>query len=283
MKTAQLNLFLSALMLLAGAPSDVMSSGNSVFAADSAPQPKFAPTTQRMALSHEHLQKSEAPDFWALIPYYVSQRDGSACSLASVTMVVNASRVPLPLGAQDKLATQDEVIERVQHRGWRQGFFGGASTRGGVTLDQLGEIVPLALAAYGIKGATVEVVHADNPQSAALKEKLRAALIENERSARDFIIVNFDQKVFTNDETVGHISPIAAYDAVKGQVLVMDPDRTWYEPYWVSEQALLDAMATKDPSAAKARGWVHVKLPVIAPAASAAPVTTPAPTASPTK
>jgi len=267
MRPAQQTLLLSVLMLLCGVNFDA----SAALAADSAPQPKFAPTTQRMALSHEYLQKAEAPDFWAMIPYYVPQRDGSACSLASVTMVVNAARATQPLGAQDKLATQDEVIERVQHRGWRQGFFGGASTRGGVTLDQLGEITPLALAAYGVKGATVEVVHADNPQSPELRAKLHAALVENERGARDFILINYDQKVFTNDESVGHISPIAAYDAAKGRVLVMDPDRSWYEPYWVPEQALLDAMATRDPSVAKARGWVHVRLPVPAPMASASP------------
>jgi hypothetical protein len=42
-----------------------------------------------------------------------------------------------------------------------------------------------------------------------------------------------------------HISPIGAYDKTNERVLVMDVDREWYEPYWVSDERLLLAMSKK--------------------------------------
>ena len=40
----------------------------------------------------------------------------------------------------------------------------------------------------------------------------------------------------------------------------MDVDRQWYEPYWVSEEALVDAMNTKDKEASLNRGYLYIKL-----------------------
>ena len=42
-----------------------------------------------------------------------------------------------------------------------------------------------------------------------------------------------------------HISPIGAYDKTHMRVLIMDVDREWYEPYWVSDERLLLAMSKK--------------------------------------
>ena len=44
-----------------------------------------------------------------------------------------------------------------------------------------------------------------------------------------------------------HISPIGAYDSVTRRVLILDVDRGWYSPYWVSDKDLLAAInhATK--------------------------------------
>jgi len=52
-------------------------------------------------------------------------------------------------------------------------------------------------------------------------------LIENEASDRDIVLVYFNQGVLTGDWDGPHISPIAAYDADHGRVLVMDVDRQW--------------------------------------------------------
>lgn len=76
----------------------------------------------------------------------------------------------------------------------------------------------------------------------------------------NFIVVNFDQGFFTSGTGVGHFSPIGAYDAAKKRVLILDPDRQWHQPYWVSEDLLLKAMATKDSSGKHYRGYLWIKI-----------------------
>jgi hypothetical protein len=126
------------------------------------------------------------------------------------------------------------------------------------TLDELGEIAREAFEKYGIPVKSVEVVHTDAIDEKT-KAKLHEALVENEKSANDFILINFNQKIYTGDAEVGHIAPIGAYDSKNHKVLVLDPDRKWYEPYWVSEETLLMGMATKDSSTSRNRGYVWIK------------------------
>jgi hypothetical protein len=223
-------------------------------------KPKYGPEalTLSSAAGHSYFRDHAAPDFWVLMPYYAAQIDESACSVASVQMLVNAARAAFPLDSEEELATQPKLTERVKHKAWHQGVPGALAGRG-VTLDELGEIAREALEAYGVKVASVEVTHADDT-SPVTRKKLHEALVENERSDRDFILINFNQGSYTGDTTVGHIAPLGAYDEKNGRALVLDPDRKWYEPYWVSEKTLLAGMATRDRQTGKNRGWVHVRL-----------------------
>ncbi|MFL5812201.1 MAG: phytochelatin synthase family protein [Bdellovibrionia bacterium] len=220
-------------------------------------KPKYGPMANVLSQSHDYFKSAPAPDFWALIPYYAAQMDESACSVASVTMITNGARVGKKLTADDELVTQQAIAEKVLHKAWHKGMMKkamGYSTN----LDELGEIAREAFEKYGIHVKSVEVVHADAIDEKT-KAKLHEALVENEKSAHDFILLNFNQKVFTGDAEVGHISPIGAYDEKNHKVLVMDPDRKWYEPYWVSEETLLMGMATKDSSTQRNRGFVWIK------------------------
>ncbi len=76
------------------------------------------------------------------------------------------------------------------------------------------------LSQYGFSKAKVEVVHADSTSKEALN-KLSQVLIENEKSAKDFLVINFLQSEYTGDPegAVGHIAPVAAYDQKTKQVL----------------------------------------------------------------
>lgn len=224
------------------------------------PKPKYGPQAQVLSLSHQYFRRAPAPDFWALIPYYVPQQDESSCSVASVSMIVNGARVGEKLSADDKLATQAGLISRVKNKAWHKSVMAGAMAGNyGVNLDQLAEVAREALEAYGVHPRSIEVVHTDS-DSPQVKAKLHQALVENEKSARDFILINFNQQVYTGDADVGHIAPIGAYDALHHKVLVLDPDREWYEPYWVSEDTLLAGMNTEDRSSGRHRGYVWIKL-----------------------
>jgi hypothetical protein len=219
-------------------------------------KPKYGPEAVPLSQSHEYFRANAAPDYWALSPYYMAQQDGRSCSVASVAMVINGARADLRLTSDDELVTQPSVLKRANDETWSRGV--GALGRG-VTLDQLKVAVEKSLKGYGITAVSVEAVHTDD-SSARTLSALRQALIENEKSAGDFIILNFDQGVYTGDTPAGHIAPLGAYDAKKKRVLVMDPDRQWFEPYWVSDETLLKGMATLDKEAGRSRGYVVVKL-----------------------
>lgn len=248
--------YLLLLLALSLAPAQAQAQETSQESGAPVPKPKYGSEAQVLSRANDYLRRAKAPDYWALSPYYLPQQNDRACSLASVTMLVNAARAGHSLTADDELATQTGLLARVKSDLWSKAIGNGGR---GVTLDQLGGLVEQSLKVYGLEGATVEVVHTDDT-SKATRQKLHHALVANEKSANDFIILNFVQGAYTGDANVGHIAPLAAYDGAKKRALVLDPDRQWYEPYWVSEATLLAGMATKDETAGKFRGYVWAKL-----------------------
>jgi hypothetical protein len=243
---ASLNAFGVAMQEPAPSPSPSASSNA---------KPKYGPEAHRISIDHAYLQKAAAPDYWALSPYYTAQQTGAACSIASVSMVINGARAKLNLSADDELASQNNVLKKTKNAAWKGAV---ENTGGGVFLEQLGQYVEESFKAYGLTPVEVQVFHAQ--KTPEFKKVLHDALVENEKSADDFIIANFIQGVYTGDADAGHIAPVGAYDAKTKRVLIMDPDREWYEPYWVSEDTFLDGMATGDKGSGMTRGFVWVKV-----------------------
>jgi hypothetical protein len=238
----------------------------STLSAAAEPKPKYGPASKPVAVplfsSSEYFRSRAhpAPDYWNLAGYYVPQFNGAACSAASVAMVLNAARTRLVRSADDQVVLQPEMLEKVSVEQWKErlsraGFQGSH----GMDLDRLGKATEAAFRAYGFPEASVEVRHMDD-RSPATKKSLVSLLKKNEASADDFIIANFDQKVFTDDTQVGHVSPVGAYDSEKERVLIFDPDREYYEPYWISVSDFLAGMATPDQSVGKNRGLIYVKV-----------------------
>lgn len=243
-----------ALLVLAGVCCLVC---GGVLAADPAPaRPKYGPQATRLFAARDYLRQHEAPDFWALVGYYVPQRDDRSCSLASAAMLLNGLRADAYLSADAELVTQDALFVRVDDPVWNAGL---APDGEGVSLDQFAAIVERALPVYGI-AVRVEVVHVERADDAALG-RLRQVLAANEASAEGFLIVNFLQSELTGDSdgAVGHMAPVAAYDAAAARVLIFDPDRRWYEPYWVSVETLLSGMAARDSASGHSRGYLYVR------------------------
>ncbi len=181
------------------------------------------------------------------MPHYAAQKDGAACGIASLTMLMNAARANQKLTSEDLLVTQQSLLDRVK-----------INYRWGLTLEQLGEAARSALKSYGLN-AVVQVIHAED--TAQFENRLLEILIQNEKTDQDFILANFDQSVFTGDEkSFGHISPVMAYDRIRLEVLIADVDRESYEPYWVSLKNLKKGITTKDPISGKMRGIVLISL-----------------------
>jgi hypothetical protein len=219
-------------------------------------KPKYGPEATPLSKSHEYLREKQAPDYWALSPYYAQQMNRKACSLASIAMLLNAARTSRPLTADDELITQDKLLEKVNDKNWNEDI--SLKSLKVTNLNEMKTIIEESLKAYGFESFTVEAVHMDDTPSS--RAKLHKDLVENEKSSKDFIVLNFLQSVYTGDADVGHVSPLGAYDKKRKRALVMDVDREWYEPYWVSEETLAKGMATKDKTSGLNRGYLYIKL-----------------------
>ncbi|MEY2933844.1 MAG: hypothetical protein RL033_4593 [Pseudomonadota bacterium] len=216
---------------------------------------KYPASTLPLSREHGYLQRAPAPDFWALMPHYMAQRDDVSCSLATLAMLVNGARQGTPLGSDEPLVTQARLFDRVRSDVWRRGLASGGP---GVTLDQLGVLAEQSLRAFHI-AARVRVQHVPEPSPDALAE-LRSLLRANEASTGDWLLLNFAAQQYVGVGDYGHIAPVGAYDEAQHRVLVLDPDREWYEPYWISDEVALAGMATLDVESGQPRGYVYVAM-----------------------
>jgi hypothetical protein len=241
---------LAVLLALAAAPATAFEG-----------KPKFGPDAVPLVQATQYVRGAPAPDYWKLAQYYLPQQTSSACSVASVAMAVNFAR-GLPPGAEDPLVTQAGLLEAVADPAWTAK---GAEDGEGVLFEELVDAVRKGLAAYGVANAELETFEPRDASPATLA-RLRAILAANEGSDRDVVLVYFNQGVLTGDWDGPHISPIGAYDAASGRVLVMDVDREWYVPYWSPDTKLLDAMLKPAPAehgvlAGETGGLVWIKVP----------------------
>jgi hypothetical protein len=220
-------------------------------------RPKYGSQAVRVFHARDYLKKHEAPDFWALMPYYVHQFNERACSAASTTMVVNAARAQVDLTSADELVSQRMLLKQVSHPRWANAIEPGGE---GVTIEDIGGYLKEGLEKFTPDVYDVEAVRV-NPNDPNLRERVRSMLIENEQTDDDFIIVVFWQATFTDDPEgeTGHVAPLAAYDAELDRALVFDPDRDWYEPYWVPLDTLLAGMAKRDPETGRTRGYIWAR------------------------
>jgi hypothetical protein len=172
-------------------------------------------------------------------------------------MIVNGLRAQVELTTTDELITQSKLLKQVSYPKWAR----DVSPEGdSVTIEELGDYVRESLSLFGPGQYDVQAVRVD-PKDKTLRDRVRRMLIENERSDDDFVLVVFWQAAFTDDPEgeSGHIAPLAAYDAELDRALVFDPDREWYEPYWVPLDTLVAGMAKVDPDTHNPRGYVWVR------------------------
>jgi hypothetical protein len=203
---------------------------------------KFGRDAISIDQSHAYLRRHAAPDYWKLSSYYVPQVTDSACSLAAITMLLNALR-GRPALDDAKLVTQDSVLRAVASEQWASQI---AQDGSGVTFVELSRYLRLSLDAFHLD-ADIEVLKPSDHSPATFR-KLRSMLAANERTDRDIVLLYFNQGVLTGAWDGPHISPIGAYDVWRGRVLIMDVDRKWYIPYWGSVEKLLQAMLRPAPA-----------------------------------
>lgn len=218
------------------------------------PRPKYGPDTTPLSRWHEFLRRQEAPDYWRLSPYYAGQVTDEACSLAALVMVLNAARADRDLPAAEELVQQAALVGRLGDRALERAVADGGE---GLDLERFVEVARRAIALYDLDQWSVAAQRVGQDAADNIAA-LRAVLVRNEQSADDLIVANFRQDVLTGDPqgAVGHWAPLAAYDLRTDRVLLLDPDRRWYEPYWVPLERLAAAIATRDETSGRRRGYV---------------------------
>ncbi len=204
-------------------------------------RPRFGADAVPVQSATEYLRKNPAPDYWAISPFYIAQDTDSDCSVASATIVLNVLR-GIPMVAEE-LVTPRALMAAVNNQQWV-----GETRQGGegVTFAEMRAYLEQSLRAYGMEDYEIQVFR---PAAASADDldKMRQLLTENEKTGRDIVLVYFNQGVLTGDWDGPHISPVGAYDAMNGRVLIMDVDRRYYVPYWSTLSRLLDSMLRPVP------------------------------------
>jgi hypothetical protein len=177
---------------------------------------------------------------------FVTQRNQAYCGIASMVMALNAIHVAAPTTPEYEpyhTFTQDNVLdERTETILPREML-----NRQGTTLDQLGQMLSL----HPVK---VETHHAVDGGLDEFRKSAGSYLGTKDH----FVVVNYLRKSM-GQETGGHISPLAAYDAKADRFLILDVARYKYPPVWVKTEDLYGAMNTPDQSNAnKHRGYVLI-------------------------
>lgn len=191
------------------------------------------------------LQESEAQtDFLPLMSQYVTQENQAFCGIASMVMVLNSLGVPAPNApewnrayfTQENLfnAETEAVIPRER------------IARQGLTLEELARI----LASYPVE---VESHHGSDVSL----DQFRQLVATNLAEPNNFIVINYLRRSI-GQESGGHISPLAAYDADTDRVLILDVSRYKYPPVWVEVESLWNATNTIDSVSGLSRGLVTV-------------------------
>lgn len=184
--------------------------------------------------------------YWPLSMQFVSQRTQTYCGVATIVMVLNALDVPAPTAAGIEPFTAfdqenffNERTEAVLPR--------EVLAKIGMTLDQIGGL----LGTYGIK---TEVRHAIDGGL----DEFRTLAVRYLGTPGRYVIVNYLRRTI-GQESGGHISPLAAYDADTDRFLILDVSRYKYPPVWVKAADLYSAMNTPDSdNGNRTRGYVLV-------------------------
>lgn len=210
--------------------------------------PEGAPRATPLKRRPAHVRSAPAPDFWALIPYYEGMRGPHSASAASAAMVLNALRQDTRYSSADELIGEEALLKATAAHGWAARLAGEKPA--GVDLKAFGALFEASLSTYGVS-AEVRTIPVDGDAAA-----VRALLRDNERSDEDFLIALYKQSVFTGDPegAVGVYAPVGAFDPARDAVLILESDRRWYEPYWVSLDVFVEALSSLRDGAGKPAG-----------------------------
>ena len=211
------------------------------------------PAIEPLSPDDAYLLANPQSPYWSLAPHHIQQMTECSCSLATTVMLLNA------LGAT---ADESGLLDRLDDADWRQRI---DPDRGhGLPLRFMAERWRAAFAAHDLDGWTAEVFPVAQPADAI--PSLRAALVAAE-AGHAWVAVNFHlNRFYADGSEIGHWSPVAAYDAARDRVLLLDVYRKDYAPHWAPLPHLAEALAVRDPTTNEPRGYAVLRRATPAPA-----------------
>ncbi len=186
---------------------------------------------------------SYSNDYWRLNSHYLSQRPGS-CGVGSATMVLNALDILRPSVEEYfdyTLYTPPKFLESVKNVIQQEEIKAGF-----MNLHVLAESLKLF-------SVDANVIYADALSGEDFRSLLKATL----NDSQSFLIANY-YRPSLGQKGKGNFSPIGAYDEVSDSVLLLDPLRDQYGPFWVPVDDLLKSMHEVD-AGGQVRGLISVK------------------------
>lgn len=195
----------------------------------------------------DYLWESSAHQaYLPLASHFVTQKTLAYCGVASMVMVLNALPVPAPSSPEYepyRTFTQDNLLDARTDAILPRDVL----AKQGMTMEQFSALLAL-------QPVSVEMHHASDSRLDAF----RAAATDALGRPDHFVIVNFLRRAI-GEQSGGHWSPLAAYDAKTDRFLLLDVARYKYPPVWVTAAALFDAMNTPDADNGNhTRGYVLV-------------------------
>jgi hypothetical protein len=197
-----------------------------------------------------YVRMAAKSDFWRLIPWYQAQSGEKTGAFAAIATGIAAFLADERLEegkaqfSEAELVKLSPKLKKVAAKSF--------------PLDDLATALDAGFEAApgGPFHATVERF-----EGKADMKRLEKVLSKNDRSADDFIVASFAVGVLLGDRAKAATSQYAlvgAFDAKKKRVLILDPDRKSYGPYWAPLDKFLDAMNTTDPATSKKRGLLVI-------------------------
>jgi glutathione gamma-glutamylcysteinyltransferase len=182
--------------------------------------------------------------FFSLIQQFSTQSEPAYCGLTTLVMVLNALSVDAlqPWKGPWRWFSEEMLNCCVALDDVKQS---------GITLQDFDCLARC-------QGLTLELAYADDDGLAKFREAVQEACVENTQDDGEgpekVLAVSYSRKVLSQTGS-GHFSPIAAYDPVSDQVLILDTARFKYGAHWTKLELLYNAMKPIDVDTGKSRGY----------------------------